>query len=219
MMGLLCIRVFNHSFKEEEDRMKKFLALLLVCLLMASVTACGSKDDSYNSTYTPSGDSDSGNSGSGSSGGDEDGYTEGGDWGYIGDVMHTYWFDFTVDDAYTCSDYEGYTAPEGKQLVVVTVSVKNTFLESLPMNQYDFQIQWGGEGDDDFEWPISAMTDDQFPDEYTLGINESRTGVLVYEVPADTQDYSVSFGEYFEDESEGDVYFIYFTATSDGASV
>ena len=73
MMGLRCIRVFYHSFKEEEDRMKKFLALLLVCLLMASVTACGSKDDSYNSTYTPSGDSDSGNSGStsgGSSGSD-----------------------------------------------------------------------------------------------------------------------------------------------------
>ena len=44
--------------------------------------------------------------------------------------------------------------------------------------------------------------------------------MLVYEVPADTVDFSVSFAEYFEDDTEGDVYFVYFTAdTSGGAAV
>lgn len=181
--------------------MKRFFALAMVCLLLTAMTACGGT-----------------NQNSSSSG---DGYVEGGDWGYIGDVMHTYWFDFTVDDAYTCTSYEGYAPPEGQQLVVVTVSLKNTFLQSLPMSQYDFQLQWGGEGDDDFQWPISAVAEDkgQLPDEYTLAINESRTGVLVYEAPAEACDFSLSFGEYFEDESEGDVYFIYFTATADSSSL
>ena len=203
--------------------MKNVLSLLLACLLLlAAVTACGGRDSgNYHSTYTPSGstgDSSGDNAGGGSDGG---GYTEGGGWGYLGDVMHTYWFDFTVDDAYVCMDYEGYTPSEGTQLLVVTLSVKNTFLQSLPMSQYDFQIQWGGEGDDDFGWPISAIAEDQgqFPDEYTLGINESRTGVLVYEVPEGTRDYSVSFAEYFSDDSAGDAYFIYFTAGANDADV
>ena len=192
--------------------MKKFFVLALACLLLATAAACGSKDSSQNGSGSPNGSSDNSSNG-------EDGYKEGGDWGYIGEVMHTYWFDFTVEDAYACSDYEGYTASEGKQLVVVTLSLKNTFPQSLPMSQYDFQIQWGGEGDDDYEWPISAVAGEQFPDEYTLAINESRSGVLVYEAPEGVSDFSVSFGEYFEDESEGDVYFIYFTATASGSAL
>jgi len=200
--------------------MKKLLSLVLACLLLASLAACGGSNNDRGPLTGGSPASNSSNNGSDSSGSqDDDGYQEGGDWGYIGDVMHTYWFDFTVDDAYTCAEYEGYTASEGKQLVVATLSLKNTFLQSLPMSQTDFQIQWGGEGDDDYEWPISAVSEAQLPDEYTLAINESRTGVVVYEVPEGTSDFSISFGEYFEDESEGDVYFVYFTATSDSSTL
>lgn len=196
--------------------MKKLLSLALACLLLASLAACGG---SSNDRGPLTGGSPASNGSNNSGSQDNDGYQEGGDWGYIGDVMHTYWFDFTVDDAYTCAEYEGYTASEGKQLVVATLSLKNTFLQSLPMSQTDFQIQWGGEGDDDYEWPISAVSEAQLPDEYTLAINESRSGVVVYEVPAGTSDFSISFGEYFEDESEGDVYFIYFTATSNSSTL
>ncbi len=150
----------------------------------------------------------------------EEGYVPGGGLGYLGDTMHTYWFDFTVEDAYICQSYDSYTAAADMQLVVVTMAVQSTFLQSLPMSRYDFQIQWGGEGEDDYAWPIAAATEDQFPDEYSLGIHEERSGVLVYEVPADTVDFSVSFAEYFEDDTEGDVYFVYFTAdTSGGAAV
>lgn len=196
--------------------MKKLLSLALTCLLLVSLAACGG---SSNDRGPLTGGSPASNGSNNSGSQDNDGYQEGGDWGYIGDVMHTYWFDFTVDDAYTCAEYEGYTASEGKQLVVATLSLKNTFLQSLPMSQTDFQIQWGGEGDDDYEWPISAVSEAQLPDEYTLAINESRSGVVVYEVPAGTSDFSISFGEYFEDKSEGDVYFIYFTATSNSSTL
>lgn len=186
---------------------KRLLALALAALLaLGALTACGGNGG------TAGGEDDSA--------GQEEGYVPGGGLGYLGDVMHTYWFDFTVEDAYACQSYGGYTAAADKQLVVVTMTVKSTFLQSVPMGQLDFQIQWGGEGEEDFAWPLAAQEEEQLPDEYSLGINEERSGVLVYEVPAGAVDFSVSFAEYFEDETEGDVYFVYFTAdTSGGASV
>ena len=137
--------------------MKKILTLLLAGILLV-LSACGDKDSSN----------------------DSEGYTE----GFLGDTLSTYWFDFTVEDAYACQDFGGYTAAAGKQLVVAS--------------------------------PLSAATEQQLPDEYSLAIKEDRTGLLVYEVPADVQDFTMAFVEYFEDGTddgeEGDAYFVYFTA-------
>ena len=187
---------------------KRLFAVLLAALVgLGALTACG-------------GGNENGATGEEAEDQEEEGYVPGGGLGYLGDTMHTYWFDFTVEDAYICQSYDSYTAAADMQLVVVTMAVQSTFLQSLPMSRYDFQIQWGGEGEDDYAWPIAAATGDQFPDEYSLGIHEERSGVLVYEVPADTVDFSLSFAEYFEDDTEGDVYFVYFSAhTSGGAAV
>lgn len=148
----------------------------------------------------------------------ESGYIPGGGQGYLGDTLHTIWFDFTVEDAYTCQSYGSYTAGNGKQLVVVDMTVQNTFPEEVPMGRYDFQIQWSEVGEDDYAWPLAAAGEEQLPDEYYLGINEERSGILVYEVPAGEVDFSVSIAEYFENGTKGDVYFVFFTAdTSNGA--
>ena len=50
------------------------------------------------------------------------------------------------------------------------------------------------------------------PGEYELGVNESRTGELVFDVPEDEKDFSISYLELFSDDSEGDTFFVYFTA-------
>ena len=42
-------------------------------------------------------------------------------------------------------------------------------------------------------------------------MNEERTGLLVYEVPADSKDFSISYLEAFEEGDEGDTFFVYFT--------
>ena len=39
----------------------------------------------------------------------EDGYGE----GRMGDTMHTYFFDYTVNSAYLCPEFEGYTPHAG----------------------------------------------------------------------------------------------------------
>ena len=168
--------------------MKKILTLLLAGILLV-LSACGDKDSSN----------------------DSEGYTE----GFLGDTLSTYWFDFTVEDAYACQDFGGYTAAAGKQLVVASLSLKNTQRYSLDMWYGDFPLLWG-DGDDEIVYPLSAATEQQLPDEYSLAIKEDRTGLLVYEVPADVQDFTMAFVEYFEDGTddgeEGDAYFVYFTA-------
>ncbi len=171
--------------------MKKILTLLLAGVLLTALCACGGKD--------------------GSSG---DGYAE----GFLGDTLSTYWFDFVVEDAYACQSYGGYTAAVGNQLVVACLSLENTQRYSLDMWYGDFPLVWGS-GDDEIAYPLSAATGQQLPDEYSLAIREARSGLLVYEVPAGIQDFTMVFVEYFEDGTEegaeGDAYFVYFTAKDD----
>ena len=144
-------------------------------------------------------------------------------YGYIGDTLSTEWFDFTVDDAYSCGQYGGYTPSAGYKLVVVTMSLKNNCGQSVDMWGDDFVLIWGDDDDTfDMDIPLPAgLSDDQFPDEYVLGINASRTGVMVFEAPEEFRDFSIGFMELFEsdtnpDGEEGDTYFVDFTAEARG---
>lgn len=187
--------------------MRKLISWSLALLLLLTLTACGF------SAYAGV----PGNSG----GGDiypEDGFAE----GRTGDVMHSYFMDFTVNHAYTTSDYHGHTAPEGKKVLVVDMTVKNTYKETLPMWGNDFQGQWTASADtDEYALPITegedgtsldTVSSEQFPSEYELAVSESRTGTLVFDVPEEEKDFSVSHMELFDDGSEGDTFFVYFTA-------
>ena len=137
-----------------------------------------------------------------------DGYAE----GQLEDVLRTAFFDFSVNSAYTCQELDAYTAPDGTQLLVAEITVQNTSDYDMPMFDSDFQAQWGGTGDDDYSLPISRpFTDNQAPASYSIPVDESVTYTHVYEVPADATEFSISFQEYFEDETMGDVFFVYFT--------
>lgn len=196
--------------------MKKLLCTLLATALMLSMTACGSSDNL--SEILPD------TFGEPTSSGldvypDEDGYGE----GRFGSIMHTYFFDYTVNSAYLCNEFEGYVPAEGNVLLVADVTVKNTDSASIEMYDTDFQIQWGEEADENaYGYPITLETDpvsdEQLPGIYPLAIDEEVTGLLVYEVPAGYSDFSISYLELFDDDSEGDVFFVYFTATDNTAS-
>ena len=148
----------------------------------------------------------------------EDGYGE----GRLGDTMQTYFFDYTVNSAYTCTEFAGTTPAEGSMFLVADVTVRNTDNRSIEMYDTDFQAQWGSDGEEDFRVPITydtenqmdlpTLTDEQLPSTYTLAVDEERTGLLVYEVPAGFQDFSISYQEMFSDDSYGDTFFVFFTA-------
>lgn len=142
----------------------------------------------------------------------QDGYGE----GRMGDTMKTYFFDYAVNSAYLCDEFNGYVPTEGNRLLVAEVTVKNTFNESIVMYDTDFQVQWNSTGEEDYDFPITfyadPVSDEQLPAEYELGINKDRTGLLVFEIPADRKDFSISYLELFDDDSEGNVFFVFFTA-------
>lgn len=181
--------------------MKKFVSLLLATLLAASLVGCGETStglSNVNDVYA------------------EDGYAEGG----LEDVMHTYFFDYTVNSAYVCEQYESYVPTDGYDLLVAEVTVKNTSGDTIAMYDTDFQVQWGDDDNDEaFDVPITyyietteTISDDMFPYEYELKNKESRTGLLVFEVPEGMAEYSISYLEYFSDDTSGDVFFVYFAA-------
>lgn len=188
--------------------MKRRFSLMLALLLLLTLAACGGGAGSG---------SGSGEAGSGEVRA-EDGYAE----ARVGDLVHSYFMDFTVNSAYTTGDYHGHTAPEGRKVLVVNMTIKNTFNESLPMYDDDFQGQWSASSEtDEFAWPITegedggdldVVAEEQLPAQYELAVNEARTGTLVFDVPADEKDFSISHLELFDDNSEGDTFFVFFTA-------
>ena len=185
--------------------MKKFFAMLLTLTMVLAIAGCGktglgsgwaSSDDSITVT-----DFDDGTH-----------LYE----GRIDSTMKTAWFDFTITDAYITEDaIGGYTPSDGNVLVVVSLTLKNTFSESVPMSNWDFQLQWGDDADDAFSMPVETnedLMDDQFPAEYSLKVNETKKGVLIFEAPEGEDDFSISFIEYYEDDTEGDYFWVYFSA-------
>ena len=130
---------------------------------------------------------------------------------HVGDTISTAFFDFTVNSAVASADHEDYTAQDGYKLVVADLTIKNTETYSMPMGQYDFMIAWG-DGDEDFAYPLNQYCESQLADEYEIPIAGSAEGSLVFEVPSDQKDFALGFEEYYEDESVGDLYVVYFTA-------
>lgn len=138
-----------------------------------------------------------------------DGYAE----GVVGTVFRTVFFDYRVDSVAFPSEYEGYIADDGMQLVDVKITIKNTFGEELPMYNCDFQIQWHdlGDGDEDYDFGIEMDDSDTvMPFDYSLADEATCCYHIVYEVPAEAEEFSISFQEFFSDNTEGDVFFTYF---------
>lgn len=195
-------------------KMKRFGALILALALAWSLTACGGSGSSGTSVLPAL----NGGSGASSADSSDGAYSE----GRLGDVMRTYFFAFTVNSVYTCDSFDDFAPEEGKQVLVAEVSVKNTFTESLPMFDTDFQIQWNDKEDPDnaYASPISAnFSDELLPETYELAVDEQVTGLLAFEVPADVKDYSLVYLEEFDDDTTGDFYAVYFTAKPQDGTV
>lgn len=148
-----------------------------------------------------------------------DGYAEGG----IGDTMRTYFFDYTVDSAMTYSRYEGYVPTPGYDLLLVEITVTNTFPEDITMFDWDFMVLFDDilDGEEVYDYPITSYEEVEIPDaardtllpmEYDLNQNEKRTGFLLFEVPAGETQFTISYIEYFDDDTTGDAFYVDFTA-------
>lgn len=173
---------------------KKFVACIALMMLACMMfTACGTPSGATVSNVVKA----------------EDGEAD----GEIGTTFRTAFFDYSVDSVDYPSEYEGYTPANGMQLLDVVITIKNTFGEELPMYNSDFQIQWHdlGDGDNDYDFGIEMDgSSTVMPSEYPLAKGDSCTYHIIYEVPAEAKKFSVSYLEFFADNSEGDVFFTFF---------
>lgn len=176
-------------------QMKRLASFLLASVMMLSLAACGGNGLSLNQK--------------------ED---FGIKYGRVGDAMSTEWFDFVVNEAYSCLEYHGYTPSAGCKLVVVDISLKNNCGKPVDVWGDDFLILWDG-GDDTFDMDIplpAGISDDQLPDKYVLDVNAGKSGVMVFEAPGEFRDFSIRFTEILESENpdgdEGSTYLVDFTA-------
>ena len=187
--------------------MKKGLAVLLSGILVFSA-GCTKQNKPETANQTK-GDTQAANTGNTVVA--KDGYGE----GEMHDTMRTYFFDYTINSAYQTDSYEGIEPGEGKALLVVNMTVKNTGQSELEIYDTDFQAQWG-DGDDDFTYPITnngqeavgAMAEET----YTLQASEKKTSDLVFEVPQGKEEFAVAYREQFADDTNGDTFFTYFKA-------
>lgn len=175
--------------KEREKTMKKLITtILLTALLTVTLAGCGGTDKK---TGYPN----------------EDGIAE----GSLGDTMHSCFFDFTVNDVYLCKDFDEYSTEDGWMFLAAEVVVKNTFGETLPMFDTDFVVEWT----DSSDYPCyfeDVVIDGLMPTEYELAKDESLTSTLLFTVPDDQTNFTISYMEVFEDNTTGDTFNVTFTA-------
>lgn len=193
--------------------MKKLTALMLALVLALSLfAACGEDQQSepessevVSSMVDASGE-DSSLEGEDAQPGEAQIYS-----GRIGDVMKTIFFDFTVESAQYVESYGEYKPASGMVLVDVVISITNTQDYDMPMFNQDFIIQWG-EGAQDFSYghEMSYELEGVMPYESHIPVGESAKHHLLFEVPEGEKDLSVAFLELFNDETTGDIFFVYF---------
>ena len=175
--------------------MKRTLAVFLALLLVLSMlTACSKPSNQQESSGTQSEAEDSTQ------------YY----YGEIGQKMSNVFFDFTVDDVQVSNQYQ---VSEGDILLDVTVTITNTYGEELPMFNGDFFLSYG-DGDEDYcfgSLPEGDSNQDNMPESWSLKANNTVTYHLYYQVPGDATDFYFVYVEYYENDTFGDYYCIYFT--------
>lgn len=129
--------------------------------------------------------------------------------GGIGDTLSNVFFDFTVNSAEFVDELDGYTAEDGKKLLLLNVTIENvSYGDGLPMFDSDFQVYW--DTSDDFAWSVDPFNETLMPLEFTLDAKEKATYDILFEVPADQDTFEFAYLEVYEDNDEGELYTVKF---------
>lgn len=122
----------------------------------------------------------------------------------------TEFLELEITETAAYDNYNGVHAQRGYQLVVVDLTIWNTQSYTLPMSRYDFRLQWDEDGED-YVYPLAWYCPAQLPDQYEIPQGEKQQGKLVFQVSKEEKDLALGFLEIYENDSQGDAHFIYFT--------
>ncbi len=134
----------------------------------------------------------------------------------VGDKIETAFFDVTVENAVKYDTYQFddglYQAEEGKTYLVVTLTIKNTYDEDIPMSITDFILDYEGNKSKEIITGYGKvdLNQDNFMDNlFTLKQDESVTKSILFTVQ-DMKQYTLNYTEFYEDEFKGDSFEIAF---------
>ena len=134
----------------------------------------------------------------------------------IGEELTNIFFSFCVNQAGLATEYEDSKPERGFVYLIAELTVTSAFDGPLPMWADDFLIQWG-DGENDYAYPLAKFTDSQMEGEYSLKVDESVTKDLIFEVPLPEgeHEYNISYLEYYEDDVEGNMFYVIFSLSMD----
>lgn len=153
--------------------------------------------------------------------------------GVMGDTMKPSFMEFTLNSAYLTSAYQTLTPDEGMKLLVLNITTHVTQSHEMTLYDTDYQVQWGGTGEEDYSVPVTYRDEwataptykryvnldgitDMFEGTAVLASDETMTTNYVYQVPVGFNNFTLQFQEYFEDESVGDRFIVTFQAEEQG---
>lgn len=134
-----------------------------------------------------------------------------------GDVMSTAFFDMVVNSAEIVDEIDGYVPNNDKDtFLVVNITIDNTFdsSDSIPMANADFELGYNGADENAALFPESEFATNQLPSEYQIEKDSSVTGNLIYVVPNDASDFRIYYYDLWDDNFEGNKYWLPFSVSS-----
>jgi len=173
---------------------KQMILLFCLCFICSNITACDGVDKNGSRIS-------------------DDGRSYGGlIQGETGKKIKTAFFDVKVEDAVKYDTYQFddglYQAEEGNTYLVVTLTIENTYEESIPMSITDFVLDYEGNESTDIitGYGKADLNQDSFMDNlFTLQEGESVTKSILFTVK-NSNEYSLKYSEYYEDAFKGDTY-------------
>lgn len=152
--------------------------------------------------------------------------------GEPGDTLRTAYFDMTVENPQICAEFDGLIPDPGYQFLTAELTLYNYTSDNQPMFDTDFNVLWAvGEGDHadlDGDWPVyqevtdengkssyTTKSDRQMPVQFTLNVRETRTELLLFQVPEDQREFFIAYQENYDDGTEeggyGDTFYVRFS--------
>lgn len=179
---------------------RRWLPLFILVLCSLCMTGCGNAEKVRGSKKA------------------QDGRSYGGTVeGNIGEVMHTAFFDVTLDQAVCQNTYQFedglYQADSGNTYLIVTLTIENTYEKDLPMSITDFTLDFDGRAEDTLVVGFGKAelgVDPYMEDLFTLKQGEHITKSILFTVD-EKEEYTLCYKEYYEDQFEGNRFEIHFT--------
>ena len=101
-------------------------------------------------------------------------------------------------------EIDDFIVDDGAQFLILHLKVTNITNEIMTMYKDDFMITFDQDGP--YEAENNFGVRNQFPDEYALKPQESKSGKLIFIISNSATKIMMTYTEYFDDESEGKTY-------------